>query len=73
MTREEHLQWCKERALEYLKPGPHYSVPDAVASMLSDLRKHGETGASAVLGRLGMLYAMNHDSARARRFINGFR
>ena len=35
MTREEHLQWCKERALAYLPNEMH----NAVASMISDLGK----------------------------------
>lgn len=43
MTREEHLAWCKQRALEYLQPGPYFSLDDAMASMASDLGKHDET------------------------------
>ena len=43
MTRQEHLNWCKQRALEYLQPGPYFSLDDAMASMVSDLGKHDET------------------------------
>lgn len=39
MTREEHLEWCKERAREYLAQG---DVVNGIASMLSDLNKHDE-------------------------------
>jgi hypothetical protein len=40
MTRDEHLQWCKDRALEYADQG---DMVNAVSSMVSDLRKHPET------------------------------
>lgn len=43
MTRQEHLDWCKQRALECLQPGPYFSIDDAMASMASDLGKHDET------------------------------
>ena len=40
MTRAEHLEWAKGRALAYLERGE----PDnALASILSDLSKHEET------------------------------
>ena len=38
MTRAEHLEWCKQRALAYLPDKPM----QALVSMLSDLRKHPE-------------------------------
>ena len=40
MTRDEHLAWVRERALEYLEAGDPHS---AVASLISDLGKHEET------------------------------
>ena len=39
MTREEHLEWAKQRALEYLDYG---DPAQAFTSMLSDMRKHPE-------------------------------
>ncbi len=39
-TREEHLKWCKQRALEYVKLD---DSEQAFASMVSDLGKHDET------------------------------
>lgn len=42
-TREKHLRRCKDRALEYLRPGKFFSIDDAIASMASDLGKHDET------------------------------
>ena len=40
MTRDEHLAWVRERALEYLEAGDPHS---AIASVISDLGKHEET------------------------------
>lgn len=39
MTRSEHLQWAKDRALAYLPHNP----AEALTSFLSDMRKHEET------------------------------
>jgi hypothetical protein len=69
-TREEHLDWCKERAREYLAQG---DVKSAIASMMSDLDKHEETRVkNPALNMLGLLAAVNEDLAEARRFIEGF-
>jgi hypothetical protein len=71
MTRKEHLEWCRRRALEYLDQG---DVPNAVTSMLSNLQKHPETKLSAEspLSMLGMMTIMQNDRAGAKRFIEGF-
>jgi hypothetical protein len=72
MTRDEHLEWAKSRALEYLDRG---DVQNAVTSMLSDMRKHPETHDHPGL-ELGarMLFAglLSRDD-QARDWINGFR
>ena len=69
-SRQEHLELCKGRALEYLDQG---DVVNAIASMLSDLSKHEETkGIGEKLNPLGMMYAMNRDLRGARHFIEGF-
>lgn len=39
-TREEHLAWCKQRALEYVELGDYNQ---ALTSMMSDLGKHPGT------------------------------
>jgi hypothetical protein len=71
MTRDEHLAWCKARALEYLDAG---DLGNAVASMASDLTKHPETGRGHdTLLMLGMMYVMQADAAGVRRWIEGFR
>jgi hypothetical protein len=71
MTREEHLAWCKQRALEYVEAG---DTTNAYASMASDLSKHPETENHAAIP-LGMMMLMSgHLSApqKMREFINGF-
>ena len=71
MTREEHLVWCKERALQYVEMGDN---TNAVTSMLSDLRKHDELkdhiGIQLGLGL--MMVGSLQDSHEVRRFIEGF-
>ncbi len=73
MTRGEHMAWCKERALEYLNPGPHYSLEQAVASMVSDLGKHEDTEhlliAAAPLSIAALMTGREKD---VRFFIVGF-
>ena len=70
MTREEHLDWCKGRALEYVKRG---ELQNAVASMLSDLTKHDETmQAGQMMRPIGLHEAVNGTPDSVRRFIEGF-
>ncbi len=70
MDRQEHLNWCKQRALKYLD---NNDVENAVTSMLSDLGKHDETkDIGTKLAGLGMMHIMNRDARGARSFIEGF-
>ncbi len=71
MTRAEHLQWCKDRAIEYVNMG---DTAQAFASMASDLNKHDETREHSAM-RLGMMLHMNGNLKTAdamRKFILGF-
>jgi hypothetical protein len=71
MTRAEHLQWCKDRALEYVDAG---DLNGAIASMTSDLRKHKET-ASLTLMALCMHVQRTGEAStteKMRKFINDF-
>lgn len=71
-TRAEHLQWCKDRALEYVNQG---ELNDAVVSMMSDLTKHPETSGHAGI-KLGMLLQLSghlNDPEKVRDYIEGFR
>jgi hypothetical protein len=71
-TRDEHLEGCKRRALEYLDRG---ECANAITSMLSDLSKHPETkGAGEHMALLGMHYIVHKVSPQeCRDFIKGFR
>lgn len=40
MTRAEHMRWTKQRALNELS---HAGTSSALASLISDLLKHGKT------------------------------
>jgi len=73
-SRKEHLQWCKDRALEYLNPGPHFSIPNALASMGSDLNKHEETRdhPAITLGTMLLLGGHMQTVEAVRKWINGF-
>ena len=70
-TRQEHLEWCKKRALEYCDAG---DTKNAWASMASDLRKHPETENHSAI-KLGMMMLMSghlNSPAEMRKFIEGF-
>lgn len=69
VTRDEHMAFCKKRALQYLDAG---DLPGAAASMASDLMKHRETIPPAEVMFLGALEAQSGDPDRVRRWIEGF-
>ncbi len=70
MNREEHLAWCKKRAMEYVVSG---NLQDAVTSMLSDLGKHQETKSClAWASPLGVGMLLLKDKRRVVEFIEGF-
>lgn len=65
MNRAEHLEWCKQRAREYLASG---DWANAIASMCSDLGKHPETAKSREVACLLTV----RDVPSARKFVEGF-
>lgn len=69
MTREEHLEWAKERAREYLDKG---ELGNAWASFISDVEKHPNLHYDQFLMSMGMRYVMANDYLGVRRFIEGF-
>lgn len=74
MTRQEHMDWCKKRAMEYVEQG---DLLNGVTSMMSDLGKHPETaeragGALAMLGLLALQQAQAGDRDGVVRYITGF-
>lgn len=71
MTRGEHLEWCKKRALECLERG---CINEAYMSMASDLQKHEDTAdhIGIELGMMQMMGGMLKGDHDMRNFINGF-
>ena len=71
MNRQEHLEWCKKRALEYVNMG---DLSQAFASMLSDLRKHPETENHPAIEVGAMMIFANllTTPEEMSKFINGF-
>ena len=71
MTRAEHVQWAKDRALEYLQRG---DVTNAFTSFTSDLNKHPETAKSPTLELGAMLFFSGHlkTERQMREWITGF-
>lgn len=70
-TREQHLAWCKERALMELNAG---DISGAYASMASNLNKHPDTRGHLGI-QLGMMMLMSGSLSSKdamRRFIDGF-
>mgnify|MGYP001585784122 CR=1 FL=1 len=72
-TREEHLAWCKQRALKYVEAG---DLIQAFTSMASDLGKHPETAGHVGI-QLGMELLMMgnyrvESASEMRKFIEGF-
>jgi hypothetical protein len=69
--REEHMKWCKQRALEYVDRG---DLSQALASMTSDLGKHPETEnhAGIQLAVRLLMSGLLTTEEDFRKFINGF-
>lgn len=70
-TRQEHMDWCKERALQYANRG---ELRDALLSIISDLKKHRETEKHAGGLLTVILMAGGHLSTKHEviEHINGF-
>lgn len=71
MNRQEHLNWCKKRANEYVDNG---DLTNAFGSMTSNVEKHPETE-----GHLGIVLGMQlkmggflETEKEMRDWINGF-
>lgn len=73
MTREEHLKWCKERAIQEMDY--HKDPKQGIISIASDLRKHPETNKEAMIQLTMMQLMMKPNITRQEviNFIDGFR
>ena len=74
-SRDQHLEWCKDRAMVYIDD---HDLINAMASFASDLRKHPETmdvgiATDYLLAALGTMYVMNNDVHGMRQLIQGVR
>lgn len=65
------MEWCKQRAREYLDKG---RASDAWASMASDLGKHDETRGhiGLQLGMMKLMWGQLDTVESMREFIEGF-
>ena len=69
-TRADHLQWCKERALEYLKTN---DVTGAITSLMSDLTKHSDTARlEQIMAMMAMMEFIKPFYESSKRSIEGF-
>ena len=66
MNRQEHLQWCKDRALEYVKQN---DLNNAFASFQSDMTKHPETDGHMAL-QLGTILLIRGSLSTAKQITN---
>ena len=71
MTRDEHIAWCKKRAIEYVEAG---NLSHAVANMASGLKTHPDTDNPALNGQamIDMMYVADGDNAAVQRWIQRF-
>jgi hypothetical protein len=65
------MTWCKERALQYCDSG---NMQDAIASIMSDLKKHPETEnhVGIQLGLMSLMSGKLSTAGEVRKFIEGF-
>lgn len=70
-TRAEHLQWCKNRAIELINSG---DISQGLISMMSDLGKHPATMNHSGITLTTMLILTGNLSTKdqAIRHIEGF-
>lgn len=71
ITRKDHLEWCKNRALEYVNSE---NIGEALASFMSDMNKHTKTRDHLAL-KLGMQLIISghlNTQQKMREWIVGF-
>jgi hypothetical protein len=68
-SRQAHVSWCKQRALEYVDRG---ELANALASMLSDMSKHEGCEVMPFLAQIGMMDVMSGNAAAVRNWVEGF-
>jgi len=66
MNRAEHLEWCKQRALEYVDSG---DLQQAFASFQSDMTRHPETDGHKAL-QLGTMLLIGGQLSTTQQMRN---
>ncbi len=69
--RNAHLQWCKDRAMEYVEKG---QLKEAYASFVADMLKHPDTADHPAI-KLGLMLLISGNlssQAAMQKFIEGF-
>jgi hypothetical protein len=69
VTREQYIERSKERALALIEVD---RIREAVASMMTDMRKHPNCEVPHEIHAIGIYAAAARDSAWARAYIEGF-
>lgn len=69
MTREEYVQCCKESAVALLRDG---RLREAVASMMSDMRKRADCRAPHVINSIRVIAVSAGDASLALAYIDWF-
>jgi hypothetical protein len=71
-TRQQHLVWCKRRAIDEMKF--YNDGSKGIISMMSDLRKHPETNSETLIALCAaqLLGSPKISIAEAMKFIDGF-
>ena len=72
MKRQQHLQWCKDRAIGYFNKG---QIAEGIASFTSDMAKHPETNDTLQNGfshPLIMSALFTNDQQKCIDCVNGF-
>lgn len=75
MTRQEHLDWCKQRAIRYLDQGVNEGgAVTALVSFIADLGKHDETKNDPAIQTGTQLYLSGNlkTPEQVRKFIDEF-
>jgi hypothetical protein len=71
MTGEEHLAWCKQRALAHVDRG---DLEEAVLSMATDIQTHPENRINqTTLEMLVTAATFEWHRAGVRKWVEGFR
>lgn len=68
---QQHIDWCKQRALEYLC---REELELALSSMISDMMKNEEAARrlDQFIMKAGQLHVQNSDMKGLRSWIEGF-